>query len=132
MSKSKDTKPELLIQDQLSKWQIDFECHARDLPGTPDLVFRKEKLAVLIHGCFWHQHGDCAMSGDIGKLNSAWKSKFVKSSLYDLRIINRLNELNWNVLILWECEIYSDVYEQAEKIVRAQYLNSLGSESLMK
>ncbi len=132
MSKSKDTKPEVLIQDQLSKWQIDFECHARDLPGTPDLVFRKEKLAVLIHGCFWHQHGDCAMSADISKLNSVWTAKFVKSGLYDLRIINRLNEINWNVLILWECEIYCDVYEQAEKIVRAQYLNSLGPESIMK
>lgn len=132
MSKSKDTKPEVLVQDQLSKWQLDFECHARDLPGTPDLVFRKEKLAVLIHGCFWHQHGDCAMSADIGKLNSAWTAKFVKSSLYDLGIINRLEEMNWNVLILWECEIYSDVYKQAEKIVRAQYLNSLGSESIIK
>lgn len=132
MSKSKDTKPEVLVQEQLTKWQIEYECHARDLPGTPDLVFRQEKLAVLIHGCFWHQHGDCAISGDVGKLNEDWTAKFAKSGLYDLRIIAKLTELAWNVLILWECEIYSNVYEQAERIVRARYLNSSELETSLK
>ena len=132
MSKSKNTKPEVLVQEQLSKWQIEYECHARDLPGTPDLVFRKEKLAVLIHGCFWHQHGDCSISGDIDKLNSDWTNKFAKSGLYDLRIISKLTEIGWKVLILWECEIYDCVYDQTERIVRARFLNSSELESAIK
>lgn len=130
MSKSKDTKPELLVQEQLSKWNVEFECHARDLPGTPDLVLREDKLAILIHGCFWHQHGNCMIPRDIGKMDSNWQQKFIKSGLYDLNIMLKLNNLGWEALILWECEIYRSVYEQAERIVRARFLNSLRLESL--
>lgn len=132
MTKSKNTKPEVLVQEQLSKWQIDYECHARDLPGTPDLVLRQEKLAVLIHGCFWHQHGDCSISGDIDKLNPDWTTKFAKSGLYDLSIITKLTELSWKVLVLWECEIYKSVYDQTERIVRARYLKTFELEPSIK
>jgi DNA mismatch endonuclease (patch repair protein) len=123
MSKSKDTKPEVLIQDQLSRWEIEYESHARDLPGTPDLVFRRECVAVFIHGCFWHQHGECAISRNVERLNEKWQAKFAKSGLYDLMIMAKLKAEGWRVLILWECDIYNNVYEQAEKIVRAKYLN---------
>jgi DNA mismatch endonuclease (patch repair protein) len=125
MSKSKNTKPEMLIQNQLTTWNIPFHCHAGDLPGTPDLVFRDEKIAVLIHGCFWHQHGNCEISKDLNKMDSIWKMKFVKSSKYDLKVITDLKKLDWKVLILWECEIYADVYSEAEKIIRLKFLNSL-------
>jgi len=128
MAKSKDTKPELLVQEQLKKWSIQFDCHARDLPGTPDLVFRNDKIAVLIHGCFWHQHGDCLIARDISKMDSNWTMKFVKSSQYDVNIISELKNLNWKVLVLWECEIYSDVYSEAEKVIRMMFLNSLQSD----
>ena len=122
MPKSKNTKPELLVQEQLCKWNVHFECHAKDLPGTPDLVIRKEKIAVLIHGCFWHQHGACSMSRDLEKMDSNWKLKFVKSSRYDLAIISKLKELEWEVLILWECEIYANLQIESEKIIRSIYL----------
>jgi DNA mismatch endonuclease (patch repair protein) len=125
MSKSKNTKPEVLIQNQLLAWNLSFDCHARDLPGTPDIVFRDEKIAVLIHGCFWHQHGNCPISKDPNNMNSSWKMKFVKSGKYDLTVISDLKKLDWNVLILWECEIYTDVYSEAEKIIRLKFLNSL-------
>ena len=125
MSKSKNTRPEMLIQDQLMKWSIQFDCHAADLPGTPDIIFRDDKIAVLIHGCFWHQHGDCDLSRDVSKMDTSWKNKFIKSSKYDLNVISDLRNLDWKVLILWECEIYANVYSEAEKIVRLKYLNSL-------
>jgi DNA mismatch endonuclease (patch repair protein) len=124
MSKSKNTKPEVLIQNQLTKWSTSFDCHAIDLPGTPDIVFREDRIAVLIHGCFWHQHGNCEISKDLNKMNSLWKMKFVKSSKYDLQVISDLKTLDWSVLILWECEIYADVYSEAEKIIRLKYLRS--------
>jgi DNA mismatch endonuclease (patch repair protein) len=129
MSKSKNTRPEMLIQDQLRKWSIQFDCHAIDLPGTPDIIFRNDKIAVLIHGCFWHQHGNCEISRDASKMNSAWKMKFIKSSKYDLTVISDLQSINWKVLILWECEIYDNVYHEAEKIIRLKYLNSLQSQA---
>lgn len=125
MSKSRNTKPEVLIQDQLRRWSLEFDCHAVDLPGTPDIVFRDDALAVLIHGCFWHQHGDCKISRDPSKMDLAWKLKFIKSSKYDLSVISNLENINWSVLILWECEIYANVSLEAEKIVRLKYLNSL-------
>lgn len=72
------------------------------------------------------------MSGDIGKLNSEWTAKFAKSGHYDLHVITALMALDWNVIILWECEIYRNVYEQAERIVRAQYLHNSALESSFK
>jgi DNA mismatch endonuclease, patch repair protein len=128
MTKSKNTRPEMLIQAQLRKWNIQFECHGVDLPGTPDIFFRSEKIAVLIHGCFWHQHGDCEISRDASNLDSNWKIKFIKSSKYDLTVISDLKKLDWQVLVLWECEIYANVYRETEKIVRQKYLNSLQSQ----
>jgi len=125
MSKSKNTKPEVLIQNQLIAWNVLFDCHATYLPGTPDIVFRQDKIAVLIHGCFWHQHGNCEISKDPNKMDSLWKMKFIKSSKYDLTVITDLKNLDWKVLILWECEIYADVYSEAEKIIRLKFLNSL-------
>ena len=125
MSKSRNTKPEVLIQDQLRRWSLEFDCHAVDLPGTPDIVFRDEAIAVLIHGCFWHQHGNCKISRDPSKMDLTWKLKFIKSSKYDLNVISDLENINWQVLILWECEIYANVSLEAEKIVILKYLNSL-------
>ena len=125
MSKSKNTKPEMLIQNQLTTWNVSFDCHVTDLPGTPDIVLRDEKIAVLIHGCFWHQHGNCEISKDPNKMDTQWKMKFVKSSRYDLTVISDLKNLDWKVLILWECEIYVDAYSEAEKIIRLKFLNSL-------
>lgn len=129
MAKSKNTKPELLVQEQLKKWGVHFDCHAKDLPGTPDIIFRKEKIAILVHGCFWHQHGDCQISRDITRMEPIWIKKFVKSGMYDISIISELKNLSWEALILWECEIYSDVYSEAEKVMRLIYLNSLQLEA---
>jgi DNA mismatch endonuclease (patch repair protein) len=114
-----------MIQDQLRKWNIQFDCHAVELPGTPDIIFRNDKIAVLIHGCFWHQHGNCEISRDASKMDSYWKMKFIKSSKYDLTVISDLKNIDWKVLILWECEIYANVYREAERIVRLKYVNSL-------
>ena len=58
-------------------------------------------------------------------MDSNWKMKFVKSSQYDVNVISELENLNWKVLVLWECDIYSDVYSEAEKVIRMMFLSSL-------
>jgi G:T-mismatch repair DNA endonuclease (very short patch repair protein) len=71
------------------------------------------------------------MPRDISKMDSNWQQKFIKSGFYDLNIMLKLSNLGWEALILWECEINMSVYGQAERIVRARYLNSLRLDSLL-
>ena len=58
--RGKDTQPELVLRRGLFSRGVRFRLHAASLPGRPDLVIHKYKTAVLVHGCFWHAHQDCA------------------------------------------------------------------------
>jgi len=57
--KGKGTKPELVVRRALTKLGARYRLHRKDLPGKPDIVMPGRKLAIFIHGCFWHGH-DCA------------------------------------------------------------------------
>src|SRR5689334_15582438 len=56
--RGKDTKPEMRVRRALHAAGLRFRLHARDLPGRPDIVFRSRRIAVFVHGCFWHRHAD--------------------------------------------------------------------------
>ena len=60
--RSRDTGPELLVRRAAHALGLRFRLHRRDLPGTPDLVFSGRRVAVLVHGCFWHRHPGCRMA----------------------------------------------------------------------
>ena len=57
--KGKNTKPEIAIRKLLHAQGYRFRLHRKDLPGTPDIVLPKYKIAIFINGCFWHQHENC-------------------------------------------------------------------------
>ena len=54
--RSRNTKPEIIVRRKLFNKGIRFRVHANDLPGKPDIVIKKYKLAIEIKGCFWHKH----------------------------------------------------------------------------
>ena len=56
--RGRDTKPELHVRRALHAAGLRFRLHAKELPGRPDIVFRSRKVAVFVHGCFWHRHDD--------------------------------------------------------------------------
>jgi DNA mismatch endonuclease (patch repair protein) len=81
-----------------------FRLHRKDLPGSPDLVFPRLKKAIFVHGCFWHGH-DCARGARLPKANAEyWLAKISRNKARDLSAQARLAELNWSVLVVWECE----------------------------
>jgi DNA mismatch endonuclease (patch repair protein) len=103
--RGKDTKPELLVRSMLHRAGYRFSLHRKDLPGKPDIVLRKYKTVVFVHGCFWHCHKGCK-SAHLPKSNSAfWKRKLERNVANDSRHQAKLAEMGWNVVVVWECEL---------------------------
>ncbi|MNJ27482.1 Very short patch repair protein [compost metagenome] len=104
--RSKNTKPELLLRKKL--WAAGFRYRLSvKLPGSPDLVFLKSKVAVFVDGCFWH---GCPLHATQPETNSAfWFSKLSNNKKRDERINSQLAILGWSVLRIWEHEIEADV-----------------------
>jgi DNA mismatch endonuclease (patch repair protein) len=104
--KSKNTKPEVIVRKYLFGKGLRYRINY-SIPGTPDIVFQGRKIAIFIHGCFWHLHG-CKYS-TIPKTNTAfWKNKLLKNRKRDRLIKDKLTADGWNVYIIWECELKDD------------------------
>ncbi|MEN6350367.1 MAG: DNA mismatch endonuclease Vsr [Syntrophomonas sp.] len=102
-----DTEPEMKVRRFFHNNGLRFRLHAKQLPGKPDIVFKKYKTVIFVHGCFWHQHNDiaCNRSG-VPKSNCEyWLPKLQKTIARDKAHQKRLKELGWNVQVIWECQI---------------------------
>ena len=102
-----DTKPELFVRRALHARGYRYRLHGRGLPGRPDLVFRKRKCAVFVHGCFWHRHG-CKRTTSPKSRQEYWQDKFARNVERDERNTRQLAEDGWQIFIAWECEIDTD------------------------
>jgi DNA mismatch endonuclease (patch repair protein) len=99
-----DTKPELVVGGIAHAMGYRFRLHRRDLPGTPDLVFTSRKKAVLVHGCFWHQH-NCELGRKQPSTNQRyWLPKLIRNVDRDAVVNEELARVGWSILIIWECE----------------------------
>ncbi len=115
-NKSKNTKLELLFRRALWKNNIKgYRLHWKKAPGSPDIAFPKRKLAVFINGCFWHRCPHCNL--DLPKTNTTfWKDKFDRNQERDRRNIQLLNEMQWHVVVLWECMIKSSIEDGVDSV----------------
>lgn len=104
--RGKDTKPELAVRRICREIGFSgYRIHRNDLPGKPDLAWIGRKLAVLVHGCFWHGH-ECAEGIRKPKSNQEyWISKISRNRRRDAENIADLRSMGWSVLVVWECEI---------------------------
>lgn len=100
--KGRDTKPELLIRRGLHARGFRYRLHERKLPGSPDLVFPRYRVAILIHGCFWHGH-DCPMFHLPATRRDFWSAKIAANQARDTKTHKALLALGWRVLTVWEC-----------------------------
>lgn len=99
---SKNTKPELALRSALHRRGHRYGLHARDLPGTPDLVFRSRKVVIQVRGCFWHGHA-CANGRQPKSRKGYWGPKLDGNKRRDQRNDARLRRLGWTVIVVWEC-----------------------------
>ena len=102
--RGRDTAPELAVRRIAHRMGFRFRVHRKDLPGRPDLVFPKHRLAVFVHGCFWHRHEGCRFASNPKSRVAFWKEKFAANVDRDARQEAALKELGWSVLVIWECE----------------------------
>lgn len=101
--KGRDTKPELVVRRIAHKLGLRFRLHRKDLPGRPDLVFPRRRLAVFVHGCFWHRHDGCRYTYTPKSRVAFWTKKFAANVARDRRNEEALRDLGWRVLVIWEC-----------------------------
>lgn len=100
----RDTAPEIAVRRLAHRLGYRFRLYRKDLPGRPDLVFPQHRLAVFVHGCFWHRHKGCRNSTMPKTRTEFWSAKFASTIDRDRRSINALETLGWRTLVIWECE----------------------------
>jgi DNA mismatch endonuclease (patch repair protein) len=103
--RSRDTAPELAARRILHAQGLRYRLHCASLPGKPDIVFRKARVAIFVHGCFWHLHGGCANARIPKSRDAYWRAKLYGNRRRDGVIRGELASLGWTVLVVWECEL---------------------------
>ena len=101
--RAKNTQPELLVRKALHKLGFRYRIHY-PLPGKPDIIFPPKKVAVFIHGCFWHGHG-CEFDHKPKSHKLFWSSKITKNKERDSKNYKELKDKGWLVVTVWECDI---------------------------
>jgi DNA mismatch endonuclease, patch repair protein len=100
--RTKHTGLEKLVRKILYAEGFRYRLFAKELPGQPDIVFRKFKKVIFVHGCFWHGH-DCKL-GRLPKTNiEFWSTKIHNNHARDERACQELNRLGWQTLVIWQC-----------------------------
>jgi DNA mismatch endonuclease (patch repair protein) len=99
-----DTKPELAVRSLLHGLGYRFRTQLKGVPGRPDIAFPGRRLAILVHGCFWHQHPGCRHAGMPATRSEFWRAKFERNRERDARLLAGAEALGWRVLVVWECE----------------------------
>lgn len=102
--KGKDTRPEMVVRRTLHRLGGRYRLHRKDLPGSPDIVMPSRKIALFVHGCFWHRHEDCKMASSPKTREEFWNAKFDANMARDRRNTERLEQIGWRVEVIWECE----------------------------
>lgn len=102
--KSKDTAPELKVRRAAHALGLRFRLGRSDLPGKPDLVFPGRRVALFVHGCFWHGHA-CPRGARMPATNRPyWEAKIGRNIARDAAALNALEALDWKGQVIWECE----------------------------
>ena len=111
--KSRDTTPELAVRRILRAAGVGYRLGGRGLPGRPDLVMQGRRVAVFVHGCFWHGH-DCPRGARKPKSNSAyWSAKIGRSRTRDIATEAALEATGWRVVTVWECSLKTAGFAEA-------------------
>lgn len=103
----KNTSPEMRVRKAAHAMGLRYALHKKGLPGTPDVAFVSRKVALYVHGCFWHRHDGCRLAS-IPKSNAEfWHAKFERNINRDRRVRSELEAKGWRTAVIWECETHN-------------------------
>ncbi|MFN3671202.1 MAG: very short patch repair endonuclease [Bosea sp. (in: a-proteobacteria)] len=127
--KSQNTAPERLVRKLLRPIAPGYRLHRNDIPGRPDISYPGRRIAIFVHGCFWHGH-NCARGARAPKNNADyWSAKIARTKLRDAANAETLRAANWQTHTIWECEL-----AQSQDAVRrrlAALLNTSGNRAVI-
>jgi len=105
--RGKNTAPEMAVRQMLRSMGIRYSQHPKDLPGCPDIVFRRQRKVIFIHGCFWHRHQGvtCRLARLPKSRLDFWLPKLESNRLRDQRTRRALRAQKWKVMVVWECQL---------------------------
>lgn len=101
---SRNTRPEIRVRRLLHRHGLRFRLHRSDLPGKPDIVLPRYRLALFVHGCFWHGH-ECRLFKVPATRTDFWLSKIASNKARDQRAREALGALGWRCGWVWECAL---------------------------
>ena len=115
--RQRNSSAEMIVRRVLHRRGFRYRLHVKDLPGSPDIVFPSRRLAVFVHGWFWHRHRGCKAATNLKTQQEFWQAKFERNVERDAEAIARLEQMGWRTHVVWECEAKSGA--GAEKLLEA-------------
>ncbi len=114
-NKGMDTKPELEVRRMLRELGFPgYRLHWKQCPGRPDIAYPGRKLAIFVHGCFWHACPQCNLSKP--KTNSQfWNEKFERNVARDRKNQEELEAAGWKVVTIWEHDLTPEKREETSR-----------------
>ena len=101
---SRGTSLEMIVRAEIRQMGLRMRFNAPYLPGKPDIAIHSKKLAIFVHGCFWHGHG-CKRGARVPKMNADyWTAKIARNRARDRRNAALLRKIGWTVVTIWECD----------------------------
>ena len=105
---SKNTKPEEIVRKYLFSQGFRYRKNDPRLPGKPDIVLPKYKTVIFVNGCFWHHHYGCKYGRYPQSRKEYWIKHIDRNVENDVKNYNLLQQLDYKVIVVWECEIKED------------------------
>jgi DNA mismatch endonuclease (patch repair protein) len=102
---NRDTAPEMAVRRELYSLGIRYRLHNGKLPGRPDIVIRRLRTVIFVHGCYWHRHPGCRLAYTPKSNVEFWQRKLEGNAIRDIENQAHLIEMGWRVIVIWECEI---------------------------
>ena len=116
--RSKNTNPEKIVRMLLrAEGLTGYRLNRKDLPGSPDIVFGKRKIAIFVHGCFWHGH-NCPKAKLPDTNREKWRQKITRNRSRDTAAVEALRENGWRVAIVWQCAISAKHRNELQKALK--------------
>lgn len=106
--RSKNTRPEIIVRKFLFSHGFRYRLHNTKLPGKPDLVLKKLRAVVFVHGCFWHSHIGCRFFVIPKTRTEWWRGKLKKNAQRDFDNACKLKKAGWRVIVVWTCLLGKD------------------------